>query len=139
MVPLAVVLIAGAVLGVGGRLAGRLAQHVTGHAIAAEAWMAFDALVVVAVALSYALTARYGIRFPRGGAADGLAGAVRVIVVQGNAAWRALPRRERRQHTKTVRALNASARLLLIDPSDEQAKAMLTQHAQTLRTLATSG
>ncbi|MFF0199039.1 MULTISPECIES: hypothetical protein [Streptomyces griseus group] len=136
VVPMLVVLSAGAVLGVLGRGVGALAEGVVDGVSAAEAWLAFDVILVFVVASAYGLTARYGIRFPQSGI-DGIADAVRVIVVQGNAAWRALPSTVRKQHRPTVRALNSAARLLLVDSSDQQSKAMLSQHVQTLRDLAT--
>ncbi|MER5989333.1 hypothetical protein [Streptomyces sp. NPDC001787] len=94
--------------------------------------MAFDILVLACVATAYVLVARYGLRFQTD---EGESQEVRVAVEQGNTAWKCLPAQAQKENVELLRALNAAARLVLIDPMDSEAQAVLEKNAKALHEL----
>ncbi|MEU1626726.1 hypothetical protein ABZ746_15650 [Streptomyces sp. NPDC020096] len=128
------VLVGTAPFALGGAAAAVLAKRLSGAPIA-ETWALFDGLLAGAVAVSYALVARYGMRFQ---ICDTEFSDAWRLATLGNAAWRSLPRPHRKHELERLRAMNAATRLLLIQPDDQTLRTMLKTHTDALCVLATT-
>jgi hypothetical protein len=110
-----------------------VAEALFGDQVSTPVWVAFDVLVLACIAVSYVLVARYGLRFQDD---DDETQALRVIIEQGNTAWKCLPAQHQEENREQLRSMNAAARLVLIDPADSQARTVLENNAKTLHELA---
>lgn len=110
-----------------GAIFGALAAQSIGPAARIPTHLGFDLLVGALIATSYILVARYGLRYSKE--------EHRVLAVQGNTAWRYLPRVHQAVNIERIRAMNAAARLLLIRPNDREATAVLRTNSQILHQL----
>ncbi|WP_030185904.1 hypothetical protein [Streptomyces capuensis] len=130
-----IVLFGGAIVfGVAGGGVAAIAAALFGGGVEVPVWVCFDLLLVSCVVASYILVARYGLRFP----ADKDSGRWHIMTEQGNTAWRCLPTPQRLEYIEHLRAMNAAARLVLIDPDDAEACQVLEHNARTLHDLTLS-
>ncbi|MFF2902303.1 hypothetical protein [Streptomyces sp. NPDC057966] len=123
----------GIVLMLGGNGVGAVAGVLFGEKVSTPAWVAFDLLLLACIACAYVLVARYGLRFQ--GDDDDETQVLRVAVEQGNTAWKCLPAQVQEENAELLRAMNAAARLVLIDPTDSEAHAVLEKNAKALHEL----
>ncbi|MEU6885617.1 hypothetical protein ABZ918_10465 [Streptomyces viridosporus] len=135
IIPILIVFGIGIVFVTLGGGAGELAAQVIGPAARVPVWICFDAIVAAALFTAYVLTARYGLRYPTGENATTAVTQRRLLVEQGNAAWRCLPEPQQQTMAEQLRTMNAAARLTLIDPDDTHADSVLRTNAQALHQL----
>lgn len=133
LIPAGVVLGGGLVFGLLGGGAGAVAATVFGDGVRAPVWIGFDLVVTACVIASYVLVARHGLRFTEED--HGEIRAQRVLVEQGNVAWSCLPENEQALWAEQLRAMNAAARLLRVDPEDAEARAVLERNSRALHEL----
>ncbi|MFI8888609.1 hypothetical protein [Streptomyces sp. NPDC053813] len=130
--PVAVLVLAvGCVLvfGGGGASVAAIIAALFGEGLRAPAWVAFDVVLVVSLAVAYSLTARYGLRFPDDHQH------LRVLAETGNVAWSCLPEQQKAENTERLRSMNAAARLLVVNPTNAEAKKVLEETSQHLHDL----
>lgn len=113
---------------------GEIAARTIAPAARVPVWFGFDVLAIAAVLTAYVLVSRNGLRFPTGKRSEEFQER-RTLVAQGNVAWRCLPEPQRQANTEPVRAMNAAARLVLINPDDEEANTVLKTTARALHQL----
>lgn len=136
---IAVLVIVAVAIGLGliGNAVGAIAGALFGKGVITPVWVGFEVLLLASSLVSYGLVARYGLRFSGEKAQDKTAeGTLRIAAERGNTAWRCLPTQHRQESTERLRAMNAAARLLLIDMSDEQAQQVLRKNSSELHLLA---
>ncbi|MGW8374781.1 hypothetical protein [Streptomyces sp. ODS28] len=131
----AVLLASGAVFGGVGGAAAYLGSHLCGGRHLVWWWTGIDVLLALALAASYWLVGRYGLRFYD---ADPTTNGLWRLVTVGNSAWRCLPRHQRKAQRPRLRALNTTARLLLTEPDDANSWEIMAVHAAALRHLSTT-
>ncbi|MFE4658227.1 hypothetical protein ACFRFJ_16275 [Streptomyces hydrogenans] len=115
--------------GAGGAGLAGIVAALFGEGLRAPAWVAFDVLIAAALAVSYSLTARYGLRFPDEHQR------LRVLAATGNVAWSCLPEPQKAENTERLRSMNAAARLLVVNPKNAEAKKVLEETSQHLHDL----
>lgn len=124
----------GMVFGLAGGGVAAIATQLFGGRVTAPVWVGFDLFLVACVVVSYVLVARYGLRFPHLPANE-QSEAQRVLAAQGNTAWGCLPKEQRLANAERLRAMNAAARLILINADDAAAHTVLETNARSLHQL----
>ncbi len=117
------------VFGGGGAGVAAIVAALFGEGLRTPAWVAFDVFLVVALAVAYSLTARYGLRFPDEHQR------LRVLAETGNVAWSCLPEQQKGENAERLRSMNAAARLLVVNPTNAEAKKVLEQTSRHLHDL----
>ncbi|MEV0281477.1 hypothetical protein AB0I22_34545 [Streptomyces sp. NPDC050610] len=127
------VTVAAILFGAGGAGAAFLVDAALGRHSLSRCWAAFDAAAAAALAVSYWLVGRYGLRFYD---ADPASNDLWRLATVANTAWRSLPRAHRTAQKPRLRAANTAARILLADPGDARTRQTLSVHADALRQLS---
>ena len=134
-VPLGLVFGGALIFGAAGGGVGEIAAALFGDAFLTPVWVVFDLLLVAAVATSYTLVARYGLRLPPAEEGEP-SSSVAVLAARGNVAWKCLPHQQQEEHAQHLRATNAAARLLLVDAADTEAQKTLRENSDRLHVMA---
>ncbi|MFF9011287.1 hypothetical protein ACF087_36670 [Streptomyces goshikiensis] len=117
------------VFGGGGAGVAAIVAALFGEGLRTPSWVAFDVALVVGLAVSYSLTARYGLRFPDEHQR------LRVLAKTGNVAWSCLPEAQKAENTDRLRSMNAAARLLVVNPANAEARKVLEETSRHLHDL----
>lgn len=121
------------VYGAGCGAVAEIAAALFGKNVHTPVWVGSGLIVTLLIVIAYVLVARYGLRFPKEFEAD--PSEAQILTARGNTAWRCLPEPQRAENVARLRAMNAAARLALVDPGDTEAMAVLRENCGHLHQL----